>query len=170
LEDESVRKAVVAAMDFAVKHGILISIDLSAAWLITKHLPYIQEIVKKYVNIVFVNEDEAMAFTGKEEKEALQAIGDVCDIAVVKLGARGSLVQAAGSVHVIDPYTVEVVNTNGAGDMYAAGFLHSIANGHTVESAGKAGSQMAALVVASPGQDAYIVHQTMRDILDSHTV
>lgn len=166
LEDAHTREAVVAAMDFAVKHGTLISLDLSAAWLITKNISVMRDIVKKYVNIVFVNEDEAVAFTGKKEREALQEICDLCDIAVVKLGSRGSLVQTGEQVYVIDPHMVEVVNTNGAGDMYAAGFLHFIARGQSIESAGNVGSHVAALVVGSPGARMHETHyQKLQDIL-----
>lgn len=166
LEDQSTREAALSAMDFAVKHGTIVSLDLSAAWLITKNLPMVRGIVNKYVNIVFVNEDEALAFTGKKEREALQEICDMCDIAVVKLGSRGSLVQAGERVYMIDPHTVEVMNTNGAGDMYAAGFLHGIAQGHSIESAGKVGSHVASLVVASPGARMHETHyQKLKDIM-----
>jgi sugar/nucleoside kinase (ribokinase family) len=171
LADEKTREAAVAAMDFAVKHGTLVSLDLSAAWLITNNIAVMRDIVEKYVNIVFVNEDEALAFTGKQEQEALQAICDLCDIAVVKLGARGSLVQADGQVYMIDPHTVEVINTNGAGDMYAAGFLYGIAKGHDVELAGKVGSHVAALVVASPGARMHATHHSkLQDILKIYPV
>lgn len=166
LEDESTREAVVASMDFALKHRTLVSIDLSAPWVIEKNISIIRDIVKKYVDIVFVNEDEAVAFTGKTEREALQVICDLCDIAVVKLGVRGSLVQADGKVYTIDPHIVEVVNTNGAGDMYAAGFLQGIARGQNIESAGKVGSHVASLVVASPGARMHETHyHKLKDIL-----
>lgn len=166
LENERTREAAVAAMDFAIKHKTLVSLDLSAGWLITKNLPIMYDIVKKYADIVFVNEDEAHAFTGKKEREALQEIGNLCDIAVVKLGKRGSLVQAGKQIYVIDPHVVEVVNTNGAGDMYAAGFLHTLTRKQSIESAGKVGSHVASLVVASPGARMHETHhQKLQDIL-----
>ncbi|MEI8096735.1 MAG: adenosine kinase [Candidatus Moraniibacteriota bacterium] len=166
LSDISAREAVVSAMDFALKHGVLVSVDLSAPWVIENNLAVIKDIVKKYVNIVFVNEDEAVAFTGKKEREALQAICDLCDIAVVKLGARGSLVQAEGKIYTIDPQVIEVMNTNGAGDMYAAGFLHGISQGRDIESAGKLGSHVASLVIASPGARMHETHfHKLKDIL-----
>jgi sugar/nucleoside kinase (ribokinase family) len=158
LDDEAVRGAAVRAMQYAKEQGTLVSLDLSAVWLITKNIALLKQIVQDYVDIVFVNEDEALAFTGKQEGEALQSICDLCDIAVVKLGARGSLVQSGTLVYTIDPHAVELINTNGAGDMYAAGFLHSLAQGHTIESAGKVGSHMAGLVVASPGARLHETH------------
>jgi len=171
LEDAHTREAVTTAMDFAKMHGTLVSIDLSAAWLITKHISIIKDIVKRYVSIVFVNEDEAEAFTGKKEREALQEICDLCDIAVVKLGERGSLVQAGNKVYTIDPHAVEVINTNGAGDMYAAGFLHGIARGQSIESAGKVGSHVAALVVNSPGARMHETHyRKLKDILKMYSL
>ena len=73
---------------------------------------------------------EARAFTGlDDEEQALAAIYDMCEVAVVKLGDRGSLIKADGRVIRVPIYPVTVVNSNGAGDAYAAGILFSIAHG-----------------------------------------
>lgn len=151
LGEAETREAMVAAMKHAQEHKTLVSVDLSAPGVITNNLVVLKDIVKKYVDIVFVNEDEAYAFTGKRELEALHEICDSCQIAVVKLGERGSLIKSQGVVHTIEPCQVDVVNTNGAGDMYAAGFLHGLTQGHDMESIGTVASHVAALVVASPG-------------------
>lgn len=170
LGESETQEAMVVAMQYAKEHGTLVSVDLSAAGVITNNLVELKEIVKKYVDIVFVNEDEAYAFTGKRELEALHAICELCDIAVVKLGERGSLIKFEGSVHVVDPHPVAVVNTNGAGDMYAAGFLHGLAHGHPVDSIGKVASHMAALVVASPGARIHERHhEQLKDVLKNYT-
>lgn len=151
LGEPDTREAVIAAMKFAHDNDTLVSLDLSASGVITNNLVVLKDIVKQYVDIVFVNEDEAYAFTGKRELDALHDICELCDIAVVKLGERGSIIKMKGTVHTIDPHVVEVMNTNGAGDMYAAGFLYGLARGHSIDSIGRVASQVAALVVASPG-------------------
>lgn len=167
LENVVTREAAIAAMRFARQHNVLVSLDLSAVWLIEKNISVIRDVVKKYANIVFVNEDEALAFTGKKEREALQEMARVCDIAIVKLGSRGSLIRAGDAVYTIDPHPVEMMNTNGAGDMYAAGFLRAMAYGQSIEVAGKMGSQVAALVVASPGARMHEKHHhKLKDILN----
>lgn len=166
LGEPTTRSAMVAAMEHAKAHGTLVSVDLSAPGVISNNLVVLRDIVKKYVDIVFVNEDEAHAFTGKRELEALHEICDLCHIAVVKLGERGSLIKREGVVYTVEPSRVEVVNTNGAGDMYAAGFLHGLAQGHDLQAVGKVASHVAALVVASPGARMHEKHHgKIKDIL-----
>lgn len=151
LMGEETRETVLSAMKVAKKYDTLISIDLSAPGVILRHLKLVKEIVSEYADIVFVNEEEAIALTGKEELEALHALSESCPIAIVKLGAKGSLVKHRGKVHTIDPHPVVMVNTNGAGDMYAAGFLHGLAAGHDTKQIGAVASEVASLVVASEG-------------------
>ncbi|MDO8566405.1 MAG: adenosine kinase [Candidatus Moranbacteria bacterium] len=158
LEEKNTRRAVLRAMNFARKHATLVSIDLSDAGIIMRKKVLIRNLIRKYADIVFVNEDEAFAFTGEKERAALEVIGDLCDIAVVKLGARGSLIKSQGQVYMVDPYRVVVMNTNGAGDMYAAGFLHGLAGGHEIPLAGQVASCVAALVVSSPGARIHTRH------------
>jgi fructokinase len=76
----------------------------------------------------------------------------------VKLGEKGSLVKRHGKVHAIDPHPVVMVNTNGAGDMYAAGFLHGLAQGHDTEVVGSVASEVAGLVVSSEGARMHVSH------------
>lgn len=166
---EETRETVLSAMEFARKHGTLVSLDLSAVGVIERHLALVKEIISEYADIVFVNEEEALALTGKKELEALHLISESCPIAVVKLGAKGSLVKHRGSVHGIDPHPVVMVNTNGAGDMYAAGFLHGLARGYDIETIGSVASAVASLVVASEGARMHHTHHgKIKDILEKY--
>ena len=170
LGEPETREAMVDAMKYAEEHGTLVSVDLSAPGVITNNLVVLKDIVKQYVDIVFVNEDEAYAFTGKRELEALHEICELCSIAIVKLGERGSLIKGEGMVYTVEPSRVAIVNTNGAGDMYAAGFLHGLAYGHPMDSIGKVASHAAALVVASPGARIHEKHhRKLKDILKNYT-
>lgn len=158
LEGEETREAIVSAMKLAKKYDTLVSLDLSASGVILRHLTLVKAIVSEYADVVFVNEEEALALTGKEESEALHMISESCPIAVVKLGAKGSLVKRHGKVHEISPHPVVMVNTNGAGDMYAAGFLHGLAQGYDTETIGSVASEVASLVVASEGARMHASH------------
>jgi len=148
LEDKNLRDVCVHAMEIASKNNVKISIDLSDPGLIRRNLENLKKIVKDYADILFVNEDEAEAFTGLKEEEALHAIYDMCEIAIVKLGAKGSLIKAKDNVYRISSNDIKVVNTNGAGDMYAAGILYSIANGIDMEKAGQIATYAAEQVVS----------------------
>lgn len=147
LEDPNLKEATVHAMKIAKENGVKISIDLSDPGLVGRNLEPIRKLVEDYADIVFVNEMEAEAFTGKKDEEALHAIYNMCEIAIVKLGEKGSLIKANNMIYKIPVYKTKIVNTNGAGDMYAAGILYGIANSLPIERAGKIGSYAASLVV-----------------------
>lgn len=151
LEDPSVREVILGAVRAAKQNGLKVSLDLSDPWLIERTGDLFKEVVDRYVDIVFANEEEAKKFTGLDCEGAVHEIASMCDTAVVKLGERGSIIKSSGMLHRIDPHVVEEVNTNGAGDMYAAGILHGIVNGLNFDESGRIASHLAALVVASPG-------------------
>ena len=151
LEDSELKAASLHAMKIAKENKVKVSVDLSDPGLIGRNLEALRKIVKEYADIVFVNETEAEAFTGKNDEEALHEIYDMCEIAVVKLGEQGSIIKANDMIYRIPMYKVNVVNTNGAGDMYAAGILYGIANGIDIEKAGKMGSYAASRVVGQVG-------------------
>jgi len=147
----SLREACMDAIKFAKKNNVLISIDLSDPALIGRIFDTFKDVVEKYADIVFVNEEEALAFTGKQELDALNKLAQVCSIAIVKLGARGSLVKDDNKIYEIPSFKTTVVNTNGAGDMFAAGFLYGIANNINSKDSAILGSFASAKVVASAG-------------------
>jgi sugar/nucleoside kinase (ribokinase family) len=151
LEDPALKEAAVHAMKIAKANNVKISVDLADPALIGRNLEPLKKLVKDYVDIIFVNEKEAEAFTGKKEEEALHEIYDMCEIAVVKLGEKGSLVKADGMIYRIPINKIKVVNTNGAGDAYAAGILYSIAKNIDMEKAGKIAAYISSQVVASAG-------------------
>lgn len=151
LENDIQRGACLEAMRIARQNRVRISIDLADPALIQRNKDDFKDIVKKYASIVFVNEEEAVAFTGKREEEALHIINSLCDVAVVKLGEEGSLIESDNEVHRIPVVRTRVENTNGAGDMYAAGLLFGIAKRVPIEKAGLIGSYASSLVVSQRG-------------------
>jgi len=163
LEDPELRAASIYAMQIAKDNEVKVSIDLSDPGVVERNLEDLKRLVRDYADIVLANEKEAKAFTGKEEEEALNEISKMCEIAVVKLGGRGSLIKSDGAVHRIPAYKTEIVNTNGAGDMFAAGFLYGFVNNMDLEKAGKLGSLAASKVV---GQVGARLHQGALDNLE----
>ncbi|MBD3248906.1 adenosine kinase [Candidatus Woesearchaeota archaeon] len=151
LEDENLRKVSLFAMKAAKENGCLVSIDLADPGLIERNLSDLRKIIKEFADIVFVNEEEAKAFTGREEKEALEELSKFCDYAVVKLGEKGSLIKHDGKVYRVGAIRTDAVDTTGAGDMYAAGILYGIARGLSLDEAGKIASENSAKVVSQIG-------------------
>jgi len=138
-----IRKAVYLAKEA----GLMVSIDLASYNVVEENLEFLKEMVTKYVDIVFANEEEARAFTGREPLEALHQIADHCKIAVVKIGKEGSFVKSGSELHVIDPFKVVSKDTTGAGDLYAAGFLYGFASDLPLDVCGKIGSLVSSKVV-----------------------
>lgn len=145
------KETVLHAMEIARKHGTLISLDLADPGVIRRNKKLLMRVVQDYVDILFVNEKEAKEFTDKEEEQAALELGNYVKIAIVKIGERGSIVYNEGAMHYIAPFPATVVDTTGAGDTYAAGFLYGYCCGWTLEKCGKLGSLFASKVVEQKG-------------------
>jgi len=120
---------IEAAMKIAKENGLLVSIDMASFNIVEANIDFLQKIIREYVDIVFANEEEAMSLTGKNPEDALIEIAEMCSIAVVKLGARGSLIKSGDCVVNIDAISAKSIDTTGAGDLYAAGFLSGLIKG-----------------------------------------
>ncbi|MDO8740967.1 MAG: adenosine kinase [Candidatus Woesearchaeota archaeon] len=151
LEGKAMREVAIHAMEIAKNNNVLVSIDLADPALIRRNLEDMKNLVKKYADIVFANEKEAEAFTGKKEEAALDEIAEFADVAVVKLGSKGSLIKSKNRVYKINSFEAKAVDTTGAGDMYAAGILYGISHDLPLEKAGKIASYAAAKVVEQIG-------------------
>lgn len=150
-EPENLREVCYRSMKKAKESGALVSVDLADPALIGRIKGHFVDVLEKYADIIFVNEEEAAAFTGFRDRSAIEVLSGYSSIAAVKLGARGSLIKSEGVLVNIDAVKTEVVNTNGAGDMYAAGLLYGIVSGKSIELSGKIASYVASLAVASAG-------------------
>ena len=139
------------AVKLAKENGMDISLDLASYNVVEDNLEFLRYIVKEYVDIVFANEEESKSFTGKEPLEALNELAEFCRIAVVKIGKEGSLVKSGEDVFKIDAIDVELVDTNGAGDIYAAGFLYGLSRGWSLDKCGKTGAILAGKIIEISG-------------------
>ncbi len=131
-----------AALTAAKSAGAKISLDLASFTVVEESKELIEQLVDSYVDILIANEDEAFAFTGySDEHLAIEAISEQADIAVLKVGRRGSYVSHAGSTIAIQSMgDGDALDTTGAGDMWAAGFLYGLVKGYSLEKCGRLGS------------------------------
>ena len=142
-EEITVRNfADAAVVHVAREAGALISLDLASFTVVEQSLELLEKLVDDYVDILMANEDEARAFTGEsEEKLALRALSEKADIAVLKVGPRGSHIAHGGqAVHIQPMGDGTALDTTGAGDLWAAGFLFGLVNGFGLEQCGRLGS------------------------------
>jgi sugar/nucleoside kinase (ribokinase family) len=155
-----------AALKLAREKEMKISLDLASYNVVEQNRDFLEEMIKKYVDIVFANEDEARSLTGLEPEAALDRLARLCDIAVVKVGSQGSLVSGrrsavsgqqsavggrqsavGGQRFEIGVIPVNCIDTTGAGDLYASGFLYGMVNGYSLEKCGKTGAILAGKVI-----------------------
>lgn len=142
-----IRKAV----HIAKYGGLKVSLDLASYNVVEENLDFLQTLVRDYVDILFANEEEALAFTGKEPEEALDIMSKMVEYAIVKVGKKGSLIKYKGNVVSEGITDNKRVDTTGAGDFYAAGFLYALANGMTVEKAAHYGKILSGNIIEVVG-------------------
>jgi len=125
--------------------------DMASYNLVETMRPLMEELLRNYVDIIFANEEEAFAFTGKKEREALEILSTYCPISIVKLGAAGSLVSVNGAITVIPPVQANCKDSTGAGDIFASGFLYGLINNYSIANAGALASKLGAKCVETIG-------------------
>ncbi|NOY69070.1 MAG: adenosine kinase [Deltaproteobacteria bacterium] len=133
---------MMAVLEAASAMGAKISLDLASFNVVEESRDFLHGVVMDYTDILLANEDEARAFTGEgDEQNAIDALSTYADIAVLKLGARGSLIAFDDDIIPIAPEgDGHAVDTTGAGDLWAAGFLSGLVKGFDLEKCGAIGS------------------------------
>ena len=145
---------ILRAIELAKEAGLQVCLDMASYNIVAGDHEFFSLLVNKYVDIVFANEEEAKAFTGKEPEEALDIIAKMCSIAIVKVGARGSLIRkGTEEVRVEAVPVAKVVDTTGAGDFFAAGFLYGLTCGYSLEKCGKIGAILSGEVIQVIGTE-----------------
>ena len=135
----------------AKEMGLLTSIDLASYNVVKDNHAVLRNLVEKYIDIVFANEEESAAFTGKEPEESLREIASMADVAVVKLGKRGALAMQNGKVARVAGRSQKVVDTTAAGDFFAGGFLYAFTHGASMERCLEMGSLLAGNIIQIVG-------------------
>jgi len=134
---------IETAVKFAKENGLKVSLDMASYNVVEDNLEFLKRIVKDYVDIVFANEEEAKSFTGKEPEEAIHDFGDLCEYAIVKVGKEGSMIKHNGEITIVDSINAKSIDTTGAGDLYASGFLYGLISGFPLKKCGQIGSILA---------------------------
>jgi len=142
---------IETAVKMAREAGVKVSLDLASYNVVEDNKDFLLDITRKYVDILFANEEEALAFTGKNPEEAINIISEYCETAIVKTGANGSLVKKGNTIYKIEPVKATSVDTTGAGDLYAAGFIYGLSNGMLPDKCGEIGSLLPGRVIEVMG-------------------
>jgi sugar/nucleoside kinase (ribokinase family) len=135
------------ALQLAKQNNLIVSLDLASFNVVEANLDFLKKITEKYVDIVFANEEEAKAFTGLKPEEALIELAKVTDIAVVKIGRKGSLIKKGDKIDTVGVNDAKPIDTTGAGDLYAAGFIYGLTKGFSLEKCGQIGAILGGNVI-----------------------
>jgi sugar/nucleoside kinase (ribokinase family) len=133
---------ILAALTAAKEAGAMVSLDLASFTVVEEFKVFLKTIVKDFVDILLANEDEALAYTGySDEIKAVRALSEHTYIAALKMGERGSYISHGSNIIKIEPVVKDAaVDTTGAGDLWASGFLFGLVNGYSLEQCGNLGS------------------------------
>jgi sugar/nucleoside kinase (ribokinase family) len=142
---------ITRAVQLAKEAGLKVSIDLASFNVVEAMLDFLKAVIVDYVDIVFANEEEAKSLTGIEAEEAVHEIAKICDIAVVKVGKDGSYIKSEGKLYTVEGIEANCIDTTGAGDLYASGFLYGLTQNKALDVCGRIGSIVAGNVVEVVG-------------------
>ena len=146
------RATALKAIETAREAGCAVSLDLGSFEVVETARDILPDLLRDWVDIVFANEDEATAFIGRRDPEAaLEALLALTPTAAVKLGVRGALLGREHERVHVPAEPVQAVDTTGAGDCWAAGFLHGWLTGRSLTWCGKAGAILGAEAVSRVG-------------------
>ncbi len=141
------------ALKTAKAAGCTVSVDLASFEVVGAAKAELPELLRNYVDMVFANEEEAEAYAGThDQRQCLDLLSQCCPTAVIKYGARGAVICNGSEICRVPASPVEqVVDTTGAGDMWAAGFLYGMGRGRTLHQCGECASLLGAAVVQHEG-------------------
>ena len=143
---------MLRAVQLAKEEGLQVCLDMASYNVVEAERDFFDQLIVKYVDIVFANESEALAYTGKAPHEALEEIASKCSIAVVKTGKEGSLVKKGTEVIQLLSCPIDnVLDTTGAGDFYAAGFMYGLTCGYSLEKCVQISTILATAVIQEVG-------------------
>ena len=146
------RDAAIAAAEIAHRAGRRVAISLSDFLCVERNLEAFRAMVRDHVDIVFANERELAALTGLDDFEAgAAAVRGQVEIAVLTRGEHGSVIFRGEERVVVQAEPTEVVDTTGAGDAYAAGFMVGLVQGQSLATCGRWASRAAAETISRMG-------------------
>jgi len=147
------KAAFQKAAELAHAGGRKVSLTLSDAFCVERYRAEFRALIEGHIDILFANEGEITALYGtKDFDAALHAVRGHCEVAALTRSEKGSVILAAEATHKIAAAKVEkLVDTTGAGDLYASGFLFGLTHGRDLASCGRLGSLAAAEVIGHFG-------------------
>ncbi|MEY4633616.1 MAG: hypothetical protein RLZ18_988 [Actinomycetota bacterium] len=150
---DEAKQAFRDAAALAHKHGRVVSLTLSDSFCVDRHRDDFRALVRDEIDLLFANEDELLSlYETSDFDEAVSLLRHDCHIAAVTRSEKGSVIVTRDDVHAVPAHPVaQVVDTTGAGDLFAAGFLRGLTQGKSLTDCARIGAIAAAEVISHVG-------------------
>jgi len=135
------------ALRLASSAGLKICLDLASYNIVADNVDVFKTMISQYVDILFANEEEIRSLTGKSPEEGARETNAICDLVVIKLGAEGSFCVCKEGMVRVGVRPSKAIDTTGAGDLFAAGFIYGHMKGLSAEISGKMGAILAGRII-----------------------
>ncbi len=151
-DTESQKKALIRSIEIAKEAGTKIVFDAADPFAVHRADGEFHRLIEDHFDIVLANAEEArIMFDGEDPHTAVDHLARLCEIAIVKDGSRGSMVKRGTEKHIIPVNEVNAVDTTGAGDIYASGFIYGLCRKWDLEKSGLFASWLASQIVRCTG-------------------
>ncbi len=152
-DTENQKNAVLKALKLFKKKGKLVAFDVADPFAVGRYRQTFHELISSYCDIVFANSEEARYLMDNYDPyECCRSLGKLCPTAIVKNGKKGSFISHNREITKIESYgSVVPVDTTGAGDTYAAGFLYGYLTGRDIVSSCNIASYLAGEIISRIG-------------------
>lgn len=151
-DTDSQKEAVQLALRTAKAAGVPVAFSLADPHYATQHREDFLRLIRDYTELVFANRDEALALTGCDHvHEALRELRKLCPAVALTMGHAGALISQHGEVAYVEAFPVHPLDTTGAGDAFAAGYLYGRVTGASPFQCGRLGSYFASRVITQIG-------------------
>jgi len=141
------REMLEKAMRLASKGNLKVCLDLASYNIVEENREFFLHLISEYVNILFANEEEIKALTGKSPEEGAMDIRDMAELVVIKMGGEGSFCISSEGMVRVGVRPSKPIDTTGAGDLFASGFIYGHLKGLDPETCGKMGTILAGRII-----------------------
>ncbi len=166
-DSDLAKNAFLQAAKLAKESDTKLILSLSDSFCVERHRESFLKLIKNYIDIVFCNESEVLSLFKENDLQSCQeSITSLCELVIITLGSKGSLVINKGKSEEIKPKILGgIIDTTGAGDLYAGGFIHGLINNYSIKKCGEIGSICAGHIITQLGSRSTI---NLKNLLRQH--
>ena len=142
---------IYKALEMAKDAGCIVSLDLASYNVVEENLGFLKIVLPRFVDLVFANREEAYAYTGKGPEEAVDSLASECLVGIVKNSEKGAWVKSGDEKHEVPAFKADCIDTTGAGDLFATGFLYNYLRGEPLRTCAVYGNILASRIIETLG-------------------